>query len=138
MATDTAELTADNLSALTRGIMNDLEELVSQQFNLVRREMGDELKKAGIAGLSLSGGAGATVAGGLMGTLSLVYFLHEVFGLPLWLSYAITGCGCCAAGASLISAGVHEVSHVNLLPGHSSRERESRSADRRVPSAAQV
>jgi hypothetical protein len=130
--------TADNLTNLAQGILGDVEKLIGQQFNLVRQEMKGELEKAATAGVSLGTGAGAAAVGGLLGTLAVVHFVHEVTGLPLWLSYALTGGALAATGCGLLSAGVGQASQINLLPGLTGDEGDGRSAGRRQTAAAPV
>ena len=139
MASDNTSSTGDSLSSLAQGILNDVERLIGQQFGLIRRELLDELKKAAGAGLSIGTGAGATAVGSLFGALAAVHLLHKATGMPLWLSYAVTGTTLCAAGAGLMTSGVAQASEIDILPGlpgGSNRDRETGSAERRQPAAA--
>ncbi|HEY1380674.1 MAG TPA: phage holin family protein [Gemmataceae bacterium] len=113
---DTTGAANDTLTALGRGILADVEQLLGQHYDLLRQEIKDELAKAAGAGLAVTTGAGATAVGGLLGVLAAVHLLHKATGLPLWLCYALTGGVLAGAGGGLIAAGAKQAAGIDLVP----------------------
>ena len=108
--------TGAGLANLAQGAVQDIEQLLSQHLDLLRAEVKQELGNIREAALSLTAGAGATAAGGILGTLAAVHLLHRLSGMPLWLCYAITGGGMGLQGSGLICTGVKQASKVDLVP----------------------
>jgi hypothetical protein len=108
--------TAPRLSNLAGGVVSDFEELIGQHFDMIRAEVKQELRQVSNAVGSLTAGAGATAAGGILGTLAAVHLLQKLTGLPLWACYALVGGGLGLLGGGLVARGVKQVSDVDLLP----------------------
>ena len=94
-----------DVTALLGELARDSEKLIRLQFDLLRSDLGRELRKAGGAALALGAGAGLLAAGGLLSTQMLVHLLRRVTGLPLWACYGLLAGGLGAAGATLVARG---------------------------------
>lgn len=105
-----------DLTALVGDILQDLERLVGQQFDLLRAEVRQGLERAKSAAVSFGAGGGLLAAGGVLGVLALVHGLHKATRLPLWSCYGLVGSLLGAAGAGLLANGVRQAAGVNLIP----------------------
>ncbi len=87
--------------ALASGLLADLRRLLTQEFQLAKHEMQQELTKL----LKASIQAGVAVVLSLMTVillcLMLVYLLHSVTGLSLWASYGAVALLAAARAAGL-------------------------------------
>jgi hypothetical protein len=113
-----------SVSGLVKGIVDDLGDLIKQQFAFARTEVKADLKKSKDAILALALGAGAALVGGLLVVLMLVHLLHwltlpsgaDPAGLPLWSCYAIVGFVFLGVGGALLLAGKKKFDSFNPLP----------------------
>jgi hypothetical protein len=103
-----------DLTPLLSEIVSDSHKLISQQVELLRLELMDELQKAKTAAFALGAGLGLVAAGGLLSTQMLVHLLHRSTRLPLWACYGILAGLLGAVGAKLINAGGKEISDLQL------------------------
>lgn len=110
------EPAAHNTAELLGDISRHLGQLLAQQLDLARVELGQELRKAGSAGAALAGGGGLAAAGGLLSGFAAAHLLRELTGLPLWLCYALAAGGLGAAGAALLIAGRDGLASLRPLP----------------------
>jgi hypothetical protein len=116
-----------SVSVLVKGIVDDLGDLIKQQFAFARTEVKADLKKSKDAIVALALGAGAALVGGLLVVLMLVHLLHwltlpsgsDPAGLPLWSCYALVGCLFLVVGAALMFAGKKKFDSFNPLPDQS-------------------
>jgi hypothetical protein len=96
-------------------IVEDGGKLLSQQFELFRAEVRDELRRAvGAAGLTAAGGGLVAIAGFLSGQM-IAHQVHRATGLPLWASYGVAAGALGATGAALLRAGGAALADVQLL-----------------------
>ncbi len=105
-----------SLGTLTQGVLDDIEKLIGQHFDMLRSEMKDGMREVQKATVSLGTGVGATALGGILGSLALVHLLHKAAGLPLWACYAAVGGTFSAAGAGLLATGARQAAEVTLFP----------------------
>ena len=110
-----AEALAD-LGTLVGRIADDAKQLLGQQVELFRAEIGEELRRAGGAAGSLAAGGGLTAAGGLLGGFAAVHLVRRVTGLPLWACFGLVGGGLGAAGVRLLLAGQDGIVGLRQLP----------------------
>jgi len=99
MATGYQNPTDQSATSLVTGIIDDLQELVKQQFRLARQEIKQDFRRAtdGILFFALS--AGILFLGGIVSCLALVYLLHwagapadaDPSRFPLWACHAVVG-----------------------------------------------
>jgi len=107
---------AGELIALVRDIVQDSGRLLSQQIDLVKTEVGGELRQIAGAGVEVAAGGGLAAAGGLMSGLMVVHLFRRATGLPLWACYGILGGAFGAAGLALIRSGRAALADVQFPP----------------------
>jgi hypothetical protein len=105
-----------DLSTLVRGIVNDAETLIGQQFELLRGEIRQELGQAGVAALAMGSGAVLMATGGALAALMAVHGLHRATRLPLWACYGLLGGALGGVGFELLAAGRRRAAGVPLMP----------------------
>jgi len=115
MATDLQTDREPSVAALVGGIVGDVQNLIGQQFTLLRREIEQELRQAKRATISLSAGTAIAAFGGVLLLVMLVHALHAGTALPLWGCYGIVGGGVTAIGAGLLIYGRREAADVHLV-----------------------
>lgn len=120
MAVDLHDEQQQSVTTLVTGILRDAQELVKQQFELLKCEVRDEARKAKAALHLLAAAAGvmlvAAVLLGLAGSLALQAAAPD---LPLWACFAIVGAAVLALGGGLYFAGLGQLNAVNPLPERS-------------------
>jgi len=122
MATQVPATSEPGVSTLVKGIVDDVGDLIKQQFRFAQTEVKSDLRKSKDAIAVLALGAGTAVVGMLFLGLMLVHLLHFLSGaadpasLPLWSCYAIIGFLFLGAGAALIVAGKKKFDSFNPLP----------------------
>jgi hypothetical protein len=104
------------LAELLGEIAHDAGALIGQQAELLRAELGREVRRAVGAAESLGAGAALVAAGGLMATFMTVHGLHRATRLPLWGCYGLVGGLLGGAGAYLLAEGLREAQGVGLVP----------------------
>jgi hypothetical protein len=105
-----------SITALVTGIISDGQELIKQQFALLRREVEEEIEQAKTAALFLALGAGIVAVGGLLLAFLLVYLLANTTTIPLWGCFGIVGGGLATIGALCLYFGRREAADVVLTP----------------------
>lgn len=91
---------------LVTGIISDGQELIKQQFALLRAELKEDLRKAREASMMLAFGLSILFVGTILLALMLVYLLSwAVASLPLWACFGIVGCIFTLAGAGMCLGG---------------------------------
>jgi hypothetical protein len=101
---------------LVREIVQDSRQLIGQQIELAKTEVGDELRRLAGAGVSVAAGGGLAAAGGLMSGLMLVHLLRRVTGLPIWACYGLLGGSLGAAGLALVRSGRETLAGLQFPP----------------------
>jgi hypothetical protein len=112
------------LANLVKGIVDDIGDLIKQQFAFARAEIKTDLRKTKEGVLALAVGAGVVALGGLFLCLMLVHLLHcltlppgaDPASLPLWSCYAIVGLLFLGGGFALLLAGKKKFDSFNPLP----------------------
>jgi H+/Cl- antiporter ClcA len=111
-----------SVTTLVAGIVRDAQELVKEQFELLKHEIRTDVKKTEQAGLTLGVGLCFGLAGVLLFSLMLVEVLHEATpGLPLWSCYGIAGLAMCAVGGCLAYVGKRRLDSVHPLSDDSAQ-----------------
>jgi len=116
MATDLKPAPDASVTELVSGIVSDAQELIKQQFELLKHEVRDDLRKTRDAGLCIGFGALVGLVGMALLICMLVFMLHELAGLPLWASYGIGAGVALLISGALISIGMYKFSSFNPLP----------------------
>lgn len=105
-----------SIAQLLGGIVEDAQLLVRREVDLAKQEVTNELNKVKQGATSLGIGVGLAAVGGIMLTLMIVYVLHEVAGLSLWISYLIVGVVLGGVGAVLLMTGINRMKQVDPVP----------------------
>jgi len=122
MATDVKPAPDTSVTELVSGILHDAQDLIKQQFDLLRVEVLEDLRKTRDAGILMGLGVGVALLGGLLLTLMLVYLLQWAFPeMPLWASFGIWGVIACVAGFGLFYAGKQKFASFSPLPDQSAQ-----------------
>jgi len=124
MATQVPTTSEPGFSALLRGIVNDIGDLVKQQIQFARAEVKADLRKGKEAAAFLALGAGSAFVGVLFLGMMLVHLLHwltapagsDVSSLPLWGCHAIVSGLFLVFGVGLLAAGRRMLDTVTALP----------------------
>ena len=118
MATDLHNEQSASVTTLVSGIAHDAQELMKQQFELLKAEVRDDFRKVRDASEMLGAGAGLALMGGILLTLMLVYLLEFLFlpHLPLWACFGIVALVFIVGGACLYLVGKRSLDKVNPLP----------------------
>jgi len=118
MATNLQTESGQGAGELVKGIIHDAQELISQQFTLLKHEVRQDFRnlREGVAFLIMAGGI-LLVAAVLLG-LMLVHLVHEVLApsWPMWADYGLVGGLFAAVGAGLAVLGRQKLSTKNVLP----------------------
>jgi len=117
MATDLKPGPDTSLTELVSGILHDAQELLKQQFAMLKQEIKEDLRKT-LTGLMFVGvGAAFGLAGLILVTVMLVHLLHALVpSLPEWACWGIWGGIALLTSAALVYAGVHKFMSFNPLP----------------------
>lgn len=113
MATGLEHPTDQSATSLVSGILSDLQNLLEQQFLLIRREIERDLRRGLQAGSLLVAGAGVLFLGGFsfcLAAAELLYWMNVPAGtmpgtLPLWACHGIVAGVLLCAGAALCVGG---------------------------------
>jgi len=117
MATNLQTESGQGVGELVKGILDDAQELISQQFTLLKHEVRQDFRnlREGMAFLLLASGI-LLVAAVLLG-LMLVHLVHYLApSWPEWVNYGLVGGGFAAVGAGLALLGRQKLSTKNVLP----------------------
>jgi len=110
---------ASPIPALITGIVQDAQKLISQQIELLKQEIKQDLRNLAFAIAFLSVGAGLCFISLILLCFMGVYVLHEVAGFTLWQSYLIAGVAFLALGGLLLYLAIHRLTSNNPLPDQS-------------------
>jgi len=122
MATDLKTGHEPSVTTLVSGIISDAQDLMKQQFDLLKHEVREDIHKTKEAGFTLGVGAGLALVGAIMLLMMLVHFTQwAVPDLPLWACYGIWGVAFFAGGAVLLYMGKAQLDSFNPLPDESAK-----------------
>jgi len=114
-----------NLGSLVKGIVSDVGDHISKQFQFANAELKQDMRRTGEATLSLAIGAGVAFVGLLSLTWMVVHLLHwlttpraaaDPAGLPLWACFGLVGLAFLTPGAILLLKGKKKLDSFNPLP----------------------
>lgn len=102
-----------SVAALVGGIINDAQRLLSQQIELIRVEIKEDVRRAATGLALVAGGAIFLAIGAVLLCFMLVHLLAWAFDphLPLWTCFLIVGGAIALAGAVLVYVAVRKFSH---------------------------
>ncbi|HEV3143804.1 MAG TPA: phage holin family protein [Gemmataceae bacterium] len=120
MATVQDHPPAASMTSLVGGIIDDAQELITQQLTLFRTEIKMELRKAQEAAIILAIGAAVLLMGVFILELMLPLLLNWIWpAVPLWVCFAIIGGIHTIAGAILLYVAIQQFRSVHAVPERS-------------------
>jgi len=115
----TSEVDTDrepSLTQLVTGILHDTEELMTQQLQLVKVEVKNDLHRYIRATIPMIAGAFAGVIGAIVLAFAIAHALLAIWPtLPVWAAYAIVGGGLALAGTLVVVKCANQFAAVKLL-----------------------
>jgi len=113
MATDRLpDSESENVGALVKGIVTDLERLAQQHVRLLKQDLKEDFRKVQQGAFSLGIGLGVGLIGGLLVGIALAELILLLFPNTehyRWAAYGIVGILIAGAGAALLFMGKEEV-----------------------------
>jgi hypothetical protein len=118
-----------SITSLVKGIVNDVGDLIKQEFRFARTELRTDLRRTGKASKFLAIGIFVALLGLGVLILMLVHLLHwltsptyaDPAGLPLWACHAIVGGLLAGSGTVLILVGKKKFDSFNPLPDQTAK-----------------
>jgi hypothetical protein len=130
METEVQTPTGTGIGSLVKSIVNDVGDLIKQQFQFAQAEIKTDLRKVGEASRMMAVGVAVAILGVIVLTFMLVHLLHwltapagiDSAGLPLWACYAIVGGLIEGTGVALFFAGRAKFQSFNPLPDKTAQQ----------------
>lgn len=117
MATDLRNSSDNSVTSLVKGIVDDAQELLKQQFTLLKVEVRQDLRQTGEAVFSLVLGLVVLFIGTILLSVALVHLLYWAFPtVPLWVWFLVVGGLITGAGLGLGYFGLQRFRSFNPLP----------------------
>lgn len=108
MATDLQNEQPQSVTTLVSGILDDVRDLVAQQFDLFKHEIRDDARKLMVAVVLMIVGSVVGLVSLLLLGLTLAHVLQYNFpALPLWACFGISGCVFLVGSSVLIGVAVY-------------------------------
>ena len=112
-------------TSLVSGIIDDVQNLIKQQFQLTRREVEQDLRKGKAGALLVGAGIGAMLLGCFEACLTVAHLLHwltspagsDPASLPMWACHAIVAAVLLGVGYAVLSAGSKRFETIDPLNG---------------------
>jgi hypothetical protein len=125
MAVETQDHPQPTTTSLVSGIIDDVQNLVKQQFQLTRREVEQDLRKSKEAAQLYAVGVGMLLLACVEMCLMAAYLLHwatspagsDPASIPLWACHAIVGAVLGVIGYMTMSAGSKRFETIDPLNG---------------------
>src|SRR5262245_11018932 len=105
MATDVRSTQETSVTSLVTGIISDVQDLVKQQFEMLKQEVRSDVRKTRDAGFVLGLGAWLGLIGGILLLMMLVHLTQWLTEWPLWVCYGIWGALLFASGVTAFFIG---------------------------------
>jgi hypothetical protein len=131
VASDIQSANEPSMASLVNGIISDGQELMKQQFQLLRAEVRDDFKKTREAAFPLVAGAIVSFVGAIFLGLTAVYLLYWacnptpgpgfVERFPLWGCYAVVTGVVLALGLGMVVYGRQKFASFNPLPDETAK-----------------
>jgi uncharacterized membrane protein YcjF (UPF0283 family) len=118
MATDVQTGNEPGVASLVKGIIDDVQHLTKQQFQLIKQEMKEDATKTVHAAMPMAVGAVVCLVGLVLLGHALAWILMAL-QLDAWVAYLIVGGVITGAGAGLVYAGWARFQTFNPLPDRS-------------------
>jgi len=122
MATDLKSTQEPSVTALVTGIISDAEDLLKQQFELLKHEVREDLRKTKEASFVIGLGAWLGLVGAILLVMMLVYLTQWLLpDWPLWVCYGIWGAIMFLAGGIAFFIGKNMFDSFSPLPEKSAQ-----------------
>jgi hypothetical protein len=113
MSTEVQNRSDQSLASLVGGIVSDVQDLVKHQLQLTRKEIEEDVRKAGEGAALFGTGLGVLFLGGVELCLMLAHLLHwstappgtDPASFPLWACHGVVGAILFIFGWSVVCAG---------------------------------
>ena len=105
-----------SLAQLVSGIADDAQRLIQQQYQMLRSEVKEDMRRTKAAVQYLGVGAGLAVVGALFLLISLPLLLNWAFNWPAWGGWALMGGVLAVVGGVALYAGKRIFDKNNPLP----------------------
>jgi hypothetical protein len=116
MATDLKNENDQSVTSLVGGIVQDAQELLKQQFELLKHEVRTDVGKLKTGAQVIGAGAAIGVLGSFLLSIALALGLQTaVPALPLWACFAILGGIFLVVGGGLYAVGLGQIQTVHPL-----------------------
>jgi membrane protein len=116
MAHGSQSPTRISLTRLLADLINDVQNVMQQEWALARYEVQRELRKVLAALSSLSLGVGVTATGGLLLIFLIVHLVLALIGLPLWVCYGLVGGLFALTGGILLAVRNGQLGRIHVVP----------------------
>jgi hypothetical protein len=132
MTTDLAHCSEQSVTSLVNGIVQDVQQLLTQQVELARRELEEEYDKVKGAALYTALGTAFLVPGMILICLMLAHLIHwlaspaaaDAASIPLWGCYALVGIPLFLLGGVLFYAGKRNAEEAHVVPPQTAKALE--------------
>jgi len=116
MATDLRDGPEASVTHLVSGIVGDMQNLMKQQFELLKHDVKDEVAKTRDAGLLLGVGAALGLVAAMLLMQALVYLTPWLLpDWPLWACFGLWGAVAALGGGGLIWTGINRLAAIRPL-----------------------
>jgi len=106
-----------SVTTLVSGIISDAQDLFKQQFELLKHDVREDLRKARDASMMMGLGFGFGLVGAMLVAFMLAHLLAwAVPSLPLWACYGICGGLLAVVGVGVAYAGLNKLETVDPVP----------------------
>ena len=104
------------LTELVSGIADDAQRLIHQQYQMLRAEVKEDIRRTKTAVMYMGFGAAATAVGALFLVIALPLLINWALNLPAWAGWAIVGGVMLVVGLIGLFAGRRIFQKNNPLP----------------------
>ena len=113
------------IKALIRDVLSDARNLVRQEIALARVEAKEQVGEAKSIGITLGAAAVLALAGVVLVAAAIGAAAADLFGIPLWASYAGVAVLLAAIAFILASSGRRQIAATEVLPKTKASLREN-------------
>lgn len=125
MATNVESHPDVSMTSLVSGIVNDAQELMKQQFQLLKVEVQEDVRKTSEAAMSLAIGLTVALVGAIVLCHAAAWGLNYAFpSVHLWVWYAVVGGVVAGIGAILTLQAIAKFRSFNPLPDQTTKALE--------------
>jgi len=105
-----------SISALLKGILNDVQALLREEIALARVEIGEQASRARAAAMSFGIAIAALAFGGTFLLIALALGIADVMTWPAWAGFLVVAVLLCVAGAVAYLMARRRLTAVHMVP----------------------